>query len=107
MAIIPTEPGTSGPRGAALAAYTRRLYRARLKSWNTLYIYVFADEYTAQSFADYQKRRKGAPLDDDDYSYLSTLWGSCLTRYEYWPAKHVERVLYPSKNPSGWWYARS
>jgi hypothetical protein len=110
MAIVPTDAATSGPGAAALAAYTRRQYTARIDSWNTLYIYVFSDAQSAQYFADYQKHRKGAPLGPSDYSYLANLWGSCLARYEYSTAgggKHVERVLYPSKNPSGWWYSRN
>jgi hypothetical protein len=108
MAILPTEANTSGPQAAALAAYTRRQYSSRVKSWDTLYIYVFSDAKSASYFADYQKRRKGAALNTSDYSFLANLWSSCLARYEYSASsggKRVERVLYPSKNPSGWWYS--
>lgn len=110
MAIVPTEDGTSGPQAAALAAYTRRQYTAHLKSWSTLYVYVFSDQKSAEYFAEYQKRRRGAPLAHSDYSQLSNLWTTCLARYEYSAAgggKRVERVLYPSKNPNGWWYSRN
>ena len=105
MAIVPTEATSSGPQAAALAAYTRRQY-TRIKSWNTIYIYVFSDAKSAQYFAEYQIRRKGAPLTDTDLSTLQNLWSSCLARYEYTPARRIERVLYPSRNPGGWWYDR-
>jgi hypothetical protein len=110
MAIVPTDTSTSGPGAAALAAYTRRQYSTRIKLWNTIYIYVFSDAQSAQYFADYQRRRKGAPLGGSDYAYLANLWGTCLARYEYSSGrggKHIERVLYPAKNPSGWWYTQS
>ena len=109
MAIVPTEDTTSGPQAAALAAYTRRQYSASMRSWSTLYIYVFSDAKSAQYFADYQKRRRGAPLEQSDYSQLTNLWSSCLARYEYSATsggKRIERVLYPSKSPGGWWYSR-
>ena len=110
MAIVPTEESTSGPQAAALAAYTRRQYTASVGSWGTFYIYVFSDAKSAQYFADYQKRRRGAPLDQSDYSQLTNLWSSCLARYEYSATgggRRIERVLYPSKNPGSWWYSRN
>lgn len=105
MAIVPTDGTSSGPQAAALAAYTRRQYQGRTKQWRSLYIYVFSDNDSAEYFAAYMKRRKGAALTDSDYSYLSNLWGSVLTRYEYttYKGKRVERALYPSKNPGNWW----
>lgn len=108
MAIVPTESGTSGPQAAALAAYTRRQYTARVKNWDTLYIYVFSDAQSAQSFADFQMKRKGAALGEGDFGSLTTIWSTCLARYEYsnTGSKKIERVLYPSRNPGGWWYGR-
>lgn len=108
MAIVPNEATTSGPQAAALAAYTRRQYSSRMKLWSSFYIYVFSDEKSAQYFAEYQKRRNGAPLREADFTFLGNLWNSCLARYEYSLSggKRVERVLYPSKNPGGWWYGR-
>ena len=109
MAIVPTDSGLSGTQAAALAAYTRRQYKGNTKKWSSFYIYVFSDAQSAQYFADYMKSRKGAPLSTSDYSYLSSLWGSVLTRYEYSTSngKRVEKAVYPSKNPSGWWNERS
>ncbi len=105
MAIVPTDGTSSGPQAAALAAYTRRQYKGRTKQWTSLYIYVFSDNRGAEYFASYMKRRKGAELTESDFSYLTNLWGSVLTRYEYttYNGKRVERALYPSKNPDGWW----
>ena len=105
MAIVPTDGTSSGPQAAALAAYTRRQYKGRTKQWTSLYIYVFADTQSAEYFASYMKRRKGATLAESDYLYLSNLWGSVLTRYEYttYKGKRVERALYPFRNPTGWW----
>jgi hypothetical protein len=107
MAIVPTEANSSGPQAAALAAYTRRQYSNSSKSWSKFYVYVFSDAQSGQFFADYQIKRKGAPLEDSDFSFLANLWSSCLARYEYTPGKGVERVVYPSKSPSGWWYQRN
>ena len=109
MAIVPTDGTSSGPQAAALAAYTRRLYKGRTKQWTSLYIYVFSDTQSAEYFAAYMKRRRGAALTESDYSYLSTMWNSVLARYEYttYNGKRVERALYPSKNPGGWWNERA
>ena len=109
MAIVPTDGTATGPQAAALAAYTRRQFKGNTKQWSSLYIYVFSDAQSAQYFAEYMKRRKGATLAASDYSYLSNLWGSVLTRYEYttYKGKRVERALYPSKNPNGWWNQRA
>lgn len=106
MAIVPTDNTTSGPMAASYAAYVRRQYSAQAKNWSTLYIYVFSDAQSAQYFANLMKRRRGAALTESDMSSLSTLWSSTLARYEYSTerGKRVERVQYPSKNPSGWWY---
>lgn len=107
MAIVPTEANSSGPQAAALAAYTRRQYTDHSRAWSKFYVYVFSDAQSGQYFADYQIKRKGAPLDESDFSFLANLWSNCLARYEYTPGKKTERVLYPSKNPSGWWYQRN
>lgn len=108
MAIIPTQSGVSGAMAASYAAYARRQYGGQAKNWNTLYIYVFSDAQSAQAFAKVMRRRRGATLTDSDYSSLSSLWSSALVRYEYSTrgGRNAERVLYPSKNPSGWWYGR-
>lgn len=109
MAIVPTDGTATGPQAAALASYTRRQFKGNTKQWRSLYIYVFSDAQSAQYFAEYMKRRKGAALAASDFSYLSNLWGSVLTRYEYttYKGKRVERALYPSKNPNGWWDQRA
>lgn len=101
MAIVTTDGNASGPQAASYAAYVRRQLIGSNR-WAKIYIYVFSDEKSAQAFADFMKQRRGAELSGGDYASLSSLWGSALARYEYSGGK--ERVLYPSKNPSGWWY---
>lgn len=101
MAIVPTDSNASGPQAASYAAYVRRQF-GTTSSWKTIYIYVFSDEKAADAFGEYMRKRRGAPLSTSDYATLSNLWGSTLARYEYSSGK--ERVVYPSKNPSGWWY---
>ena len=106
MAIVPTTSTTDGATAASYAAYVRRQYTGRAR---TLYIYVFSDTQSAQAFAKVMRERRGEPLNESDYSSLSSLWGSTLARYEYSRSGNGarERVLYPSKSPSGWWYGRS
>ena len=109
MAIVPTQPGVSGATAASYASYVRRQYAGQAKKWSTIYIYVFSDAQSAQTFANVMKRRRGVSLSSSDYSALANLWSSVLVRYEYSSrgGKGVERILYPSKNPSGWWYGRT
>lgn len=110
MAILPNDGTATGAQAASLAAFSRRQYKARLtKRWSTLYIYVFSDKESADYFARYMKRRKGRTLMDEDYTYLSALWSSVLARYTYttYKGQRVERILYPSKDPNGWWTGRS
>ena len=105
IAIVTTDKNASGPMAASYAAYVRRQYASQSSRWSTVYIYVFSDEKSAQSFSDVMKRRRGAPLSSSDLSSLTSVWGGALARYEYSSSggRGVERVLYPSKNPSGWW----
>jgi len=106
MAIIPTGNVATGAQAASLASFARRQLPSRItKRWSTLYIYVFADRETAEYFARYMRRRKGRALTNDDYTHLQSMWNSVLVRYTYttYKGKRVERILYPSKNPSGWW----
>ena len=104
MAIVPTDRNVSGSQAASYAAYVRRQLGATSR-WSTIYIYVFSDETAAKTFGDFMRQRRGAPLSSSDYATLSNLWSSTLARYEY--SRGKERVLYPSKNPSGWWYGNS
>jgi hypothetical protein len=106
MAIVPNDNQVSGGQAASYAAYVRRQLPGEGKRWNTIYIYVFADEKTAETFANFMRQRRGAPLSGSDYAALSNLWSSTLARYEY-SRNGKEKVLYPSKNPSGWWYGNS
>jgi hypothetical protein len=105
LAIVPTDKNASGPMAASYAAYARRQYASQNNRWTTLYIYVFSDDKSAQDFAEVMKKRRGVALSSDDMSRLSSLWGAAIARYEYSAVngRRVERVLYPSKNPSGWW----
>jgi hypothetical protein len=107
MAIVPTDGNASGPQAASYAASVRRQFGGQVKRWNTIYIYVFSDEKTAAAFADFMRQRRGAALSGGDYATLSSLWSSTLARYEYSPRSGKERALYPSKNPSNWWYGNN
>ncbi len=105
LAIVPTDKSASGPMAASYAAYARRQYASQNSRWTTLYIYVFSDDTSAQQFAEVMKKRRGVALSSEDMSGLSSLWGSAIARYEYSAVngRRVERVVYPSKNPGGWW----
>lgn len=105
LAIVPTDRNASGPMAASYAAYARRQYASQNNRWTTLYIYVFSDDNSAQQFAEIMKKRRGVALSSEDMAGLTSLWSSTIARYEYTAVngRRVERVLYPSKNPSGWW----
>lgn len=100
MAIVPTNPNISTAQAASLASFTRSQF-TQMKRWNKLYIYVFRDQQSAKRFASYQRDRRGAPLNGDDYRNLTSLWGSALSCYEY--NNGSEHVYTPTNNPSGWW----
>jgi len=106
MGIVPNDGTATGVQAASLASYARRQIKPRItKRWSTLYIYVFADQESAEYFSRYMKKRKGRALTNDDFTHLQALWSSVLARYTYttYKGKRVERILYPSKNPGGWW----
>lgn len=105
IAIVTNDKNASGPMAASYAAYVRRQYASQNNRWTTLYIYVFSSDQGAQEFAKIMRQRRGAALSSNDMSSHTTLWSSAVARYEYSAVngKRVERVLYPSKNPSGWW----
>ena len=105
IAIVTSDKDASGPVAASYAAYVRRQYAGQLKNWHTLYIYVFSDTQSAQAFAQVMKRRRGAALSSNDLASYTSIWSGALARYEYSVAggKRIEKVLYPSNNPSGWW----
>ena len=106
MAIVPAKYYATESRAASLAAFQLRRYsKQRLQRWRRLYIFVFKDAETAEFFNRYQTKRKNAPLQNADYIKLQTVWPSTLVRYEYRNKK--EYVLYPSKNPRGWWKAKT
>ena len=110
MGIVPNDGTTTGAQAATLASYARRQIKPRItKRWSTLYIYVFADEKSAEYFSRYMKKRKGRALTNDDFAQLQALWSSVLVRYTYttFRGKRVERILYPSKNPGSWWNERA
>lgn len=108
MAIVPKDKNASGALAASYAAYVRRQYAGQMKRWSTFYVYVFSDPAQAQEFGKFMRQRRGAPLGQNDYSSLTPLWRAAIARYEYSAVngRRVERVLYPSQNPNGWWKAR-
>jgi len=106
MAMVPTESNVTQSRAASMAAFQRRRYSARQMSrWRRFYIFVFKDAKTAAAFNRYQAKRKNAPLQNADYIKLQNVWAKTLVRYE-WSNKK-EYVVYPSKNPRGWWKVKT
>ena len=99
MAIVPAA-GASSQDAAGLAATAAR-QMSRTGRWDGLYVYVFGDAASAQTFAQYQRQNEGEALDTGDYNALRDLWPNALLCYEY--SNGNEAVRYPSKNPSGWW----
>lgn len=100
MAIVATDPNISAGQAAGLASFIRSQF-TQTKRWSILYIYVFRDQQSAKQFANYQIKRRGAPLTNNDYRNLTNLWGSAVACYEY--NRGSEKILTPANNPSGWW----
>ncbi len=105
IAIVTNDKNASGAMAASYAAFVRRQYAGQLKNWHTLYIYVFSDTQSAQEFAQVMKRRRGAALSSNELASYTSIWRGAAARYEYSVSggKRIERVRYPSNNPSGWW----
>jgi hypothetical protein len=106
MAIVPTEANLGESQAAALAQFTLSRYsKSQIKRWSRFYIFVFKDTRTAETFNDYMRSRRGARLTTADYQALSDIWPNTLVRYEY--RNQHEYIVYPSKNPSGWYLESS
>lgn len=100
MAIVATDTNISAGQAAGLATFIRSQF-TQMKRWSKLYIYVFRDQQSAKQFANYQVKRSGSPLTDNDYRNLTSLWRSAVACYEY--NNGSEKILTPVNNPSGWW----
>ena len=99
IGIMPST-GVSTTQAAALAKAAFQQV-ARGRSWKGAYVYVFSDRDAATAFQNFQKTRRGAPLQNSDYSTLSEVWPKTLVRYEY--NNGNEDIRYPGSNTSDWW----
>lgn len=82
VAIVPTENDLTEGQARGLAAFAHRQI-TKAKKWPAVEIFVFNDVESAQSFANYQNRLRGAALTESDYtsSTLTALWPKTLVRY--------------------------
>jgi hypothetical protein len=103
MAIVPTKTNLSTTAAAALAAFARQQVVGASR-WQGFYIYVFADQQSADIFKQNQDKRRGQPLTSQDFTDMKALWPKTLAVYEY--SKGQEAVRYPRSNPNSWWQAR-
>jgi hypothetical protein len=76
---------------------------ARNGKWRNFQVCVFTDQGTANQFKSYQAPRKGEPLQPADFAKLASsgVWNNTPVFYE--SKGKVDRVLYPSKSPNGFW----
>jgi hypothetical protein len=103
MAIVPS--GTSSAQNPVSLAAAASQQAMTGGKWDGLYVYVFSDAASAQTFRQYQSGRGGQPLRSNDYSALQRLWSRVPVRYEY--SKGKEAIRYPSRNPGSWWNGSS
>lgn len=100
MGIVPTEQNINEYKAASLAVLAHR-HMVNAKRWRRIQIFVFSDQQSATMFRDYQKKRRGAPLETQDYKLLTELWQRTPAAYEF--HGQYERWISPSKYPSDWW----
>jgi hypothetical protein len=97
VGLLP-DPPVKPQEAAALAIGMRQRLRGKYQS---MYIYVFANQQAAQAFEAHQEGRQGAPLASGDYEALSDVWPNTLARIE--SNGGTNAVRYPQTNPGGWW----
>ena len=102
MGIMPTKPGTTPQQAVGLARTIKGPY-LRAGNIKNLQIYVFSNQQAAETFKDYQSKRKGYPLTTPDFRNLADqgVWNGTLAVYETRGGK--ENYLYPYAKPDSWW----
>lgn len=101
VAIVPifaASKSKSGSRDCASVAF--RGIR-RVKEFKTTQIFVFQSEDFANGFRLYQKKRKGAPLKENDYRQLTHFWKGVSVCAIFDGEKPT--YYYPQDKPSSWW----
>ena len=99
IGIMPSASVSSTQAAALAKAAFQQVARGR--GYKGAYVYVFSDRDAATAFQDFQKSRRGAPMQNSDYGTLSEVWPKTLVRYEY--NNGNEAVRYPSASPGDWW----
>lgn len=102
VGILPTNTALNSVQAGSLARFARTQY-LRSGKWTSMQIVVFTDSNTARLFADFQARKRGAPLTQADYKQLADadVWRNASAYLQ--SAGKKERLDYPSKNPYSWW----
>lgn len=102
VGILPTNTAITPIQAGSLARFARTQYLRRGK-WKAMQIVVFTDANTARLFADFQARKRGAPLTQADYRQLAdaNIWRNTSAYLQ--SAGKSERIDYPSKSPYSWW----
>jgi len=100
MGIVPTEQNVSSDRAASLAVQAHQSV-VNSKRFKMVQIFVFSDQQAATMFREYQKPRRGAPLELGDYEKLAQLWRRTPAVYEFKGTS--ERWISPARWPNDWW----
>lgn len=106
IGIVPSQAGTiTDKQAASLARFAKNQYQ-KSGQWSSMQIFVFNNQSAAQSFGDYQARKRGTPLSPSDYQALANanVWNAAPACFE--SSGKKEFVYYPSKNPFNWWSGR-
>lgn len=106
IGIVPAKAGSiTSKQAASLARFAKGQY-SKAGRWASMQIFVFDSQSAAQSFGDYQARKRGTPLAGSDYQSLANnnVWSRAPACFE--SNGKSEFVYYPNKNPQGWWSGR-
>lgn len=102
MGVLITKAGVSAQQAASYGRFARQ-QAAQNGHFSEMQVCVFTDRVIANSFMSFQMKRRGAKLTPTEYQQLAAngVWSGTPAFIEF--SGKRERVLYPSRNPNGWW----
>jgi hypothetical protein len=100
MAIVPNKGAMKESEAKALAEFAYR-YQQKSRKFPVVEIFVINSSQDADTFAEYQNKRRGDQMGAGDYQALRQVWGNTPVRYLNVNGRAT--VSSPQRNPDAFW----